>query len=154
MLFQKQFCGRPGYEQPWFPMLRSTWTMSFRRDLVGRVCFISSALGELNSETIEHQIEPDCPALDLTSSGVLDRIVAALEPYETVISDRLHGGLIAAMMRKKVVFLPVGYHKIRSFYETWLQCRPGSAYVSSQEELITKLSALQPPNSRPARAVL
>ena len=35
----------------------------------------------------------------------------------SLISDRLHGGLIAAlMMRKKVIFLPVGYHKIRSFF--------------------------------------
>jgi exopolysaccharide biosynthesis predicted pyruvyltransferase EpsI len=83
--------------------------------------------------------------LDLTFSDSLDRIIEVLEPHEVVISDRLHGGLIAAMMRKKVVFLPVGYHKIRSFYDTWLKCRPGIAYVSSQEELARKLSALQAP---------
>jgi exopolysaccharide biosynthesis predicted pyruvyltransferase EpsI len=59
-----------------------------------------------------------------------------------VISDRLHGGLIAAMMRKKVVFLPVGYHKIQSFYDTWLQKRPSIAFVSSSQELMGKISAL------------
>jgi len=62
-----------------------------------------------------------------------------------VISDRLHGGLIAAMMRKKVALLPVGYHKIRSFYDTWLQSRPGFVFVETQGELMTKLAALQPP---------
>jgi exopolysaccharide biosynthesis predicted pyruvyltransferase EpsI len=64
-----------------------------------------------------------------------------------VISDRLHGALIAAMMRKKVVLLPVGYHKNRSFYETWLRSRPGFAFVETQDELTAKLAGLQPPNA-------
>jgi exopolysaccharide biosynthesis predicted pyruvyltransferase EpsI len=100
-----------------------------------------------DAETIEHRIEPECPAFDLTLSNSLDQILAMLEPYEIVISDRLHGGLIAAMMRKKVVLLPVGYHKIQSFYDTWQKCMPGIAYVSSQEELSSKLSALQAPTA-------
>jgi exopolysaccharide biosynthesis predicted pyruvyltransferase EpsI len=83
----------------------------------------------------------------LTVSRPLDRIVAALDPYEVVISDRLHGALIAAMMRKKVVLLPVGYHKNRSFYETWLRSRPGFAFVETQDELTAKLAGLQPPNA-------
>jgi exopolysaccharide biosynthesis predicted pyruvyltransferase EpsI len=100
-----------------------------------------------DAETIDHHIAPECPAEDLTQSRSLDRIVAALEPYELVISDRLHGGLIAAMMRKKVVWLPVGYHKIQSFYDTWLQSRPGFAFVETQDELAAKLAVLQPPNT-------
>ncbi len=99
-----------------------------------------------DAETIDHGIDPGCAAADLTISQPLEQIIAALEPYEFVISDRLHGGLIAAMMRKKMVLLPVGYHKIRSFYDTWLQARPGMAFVETQEELITKLPALQSPN--------
>jgi exopolysaccharide biosynthesis predicted pyruvyltransferase EpsI len=100
-----------------------------------------------DSETIDHHIVPECPAEDLTVSRPLDRIVSALDPYEVVISDRLHGALIAAMMRKKVVLLPVGYHKNRSFYETWLRSRPGFAFVETQDELTAKLAGLQPPNA-------
>jgi exopolysaccharide biosynthesis predicted pyruvyltransferase EpsI len=100
-----------------------------------------------DAETIEHHIEPGCASADLTLSRTLDQIIAVLEPYEFVISDRLHGGLIAAMMRKKVVFLPVGYHKNRSFYETWLQSILGTAFVGTQEELMTALSTLRWPNS-------
>ena len=99
-----------------------------------------------DAETIDHHIEPECASADLTLSHTLDQIIAVLEAYEFVISDRLHGGLIAAMMRKKVVFLPVGYHKIRSLYDTWLQPRAGTAFVETQEELMTKLPALQSPN--------
>jgi len=98
-----------------------------------------------DAETIEHQIEPQCASADLTLSGALDQIIETLQPYELVLSDRLHGGLIAAMMRKKVAFLPVGYHKIRSFYDTWLHSNPGMAFVGAQEELV-KLSALHSPN--------
>jgi exopolysaccharide biosynthesis predicted pyruvyltransferase EpsI len=98
-----------------------------------------------DAETIDHGIEPGCASADLTLSTVLERIVAVLEPYEVVISDRLHGGLIAAMMRKKVLFLPVGYHKIRSFYDTWLASRQGMAYAATQGELAARLAALGPP---------
>src|SRR5262249_28420311 len=50
-----------------------------------------------DAETIEHHLEPGCPSQDLTLSETLDRVIAVLEPYEIVISDRLHGGLVAAM---------------------------------------------------------
>jgi len=82
----------------------------------------------------------------LTFVRPLKEIMATLAPYEFVISDRLHGGLIALMMRKKVVFLPVGYHKIESFYDTWLCSRPGANFAGTQEELAAKLPALQPPD--------
>ena len=100
-----------------------------------------------DAETIEHHIEPGCESADLTRSQPLEQIIAVLAPYEFVISDRLHGGLIAAMMRKKVVLLPVGYHKIRSFYETWLKSIPGTAFVGRQEELMSVLSTLHWPGT-------
>ena len=99
-----------------------------------------------DAETIDHQIDPDCNSADLTLSHPLDRVLSTLEPYETVISDRLHGGLIAAMMRKKVIFLPVGYHKIQSFYETWLHSNSGIAFVSMQDELTSRLGGLLSPD--------
>jgi exopolysaccharide biosynthesis predicted pyruvyltransferase EpsI len=98
-----------------------------------------------DAEAIEHDIALPCDSADLTRASGLDRIISALEPYEFVLSDRLHGGLIAAMMRKKVVFLPVGYHKIKSFYDTWLCSLPGNAFVGTQDELQPALSALEPP---------
>jgi len=37
----------------------------------------------------------------LTLAQPLEQIIATLKPFELVISDRLHGGLIALIMRKK-----------------------------------------------------
>jgi exopolysaccharide biosynthesis predicted pyruvyltransferase EpsI len=94
-------------------------------------------------ETIHNRIEFKCPSADLTLARPLDQITAVLEPYEFVLSDRLHGGLIALMMRKKVIFLPVAYHKIQSFFDTWLRIIPGTAFVQKQEELMPSLYRLQ-----------
>ena len=57
----------------------------------------------------------------------------------------MHGGLIALMMRKKVVFLPVAYHKTQAFYDTWLRSRPGSAFASTLDDLKAHLGALRSP---------
>ena len=40
------------------------------------------------------------------------------------------------MMHKKVIFMPVGYHKIKSFYSTWLKNEPGAAFVENQQQLL------------------
>jgi len=98
-----------------------------------------------DSETIEHGIHWPAPTLDLTLVGPLDEVIATLRPYEFVISDRLHGGLIALMMRKKVAFLPVGYHKIRSFFDTWLRSNAGAVYLDSEENLQDRLATLRTP---------
>lgn len=90
-----------------------------------------------DAETIDHGLTFDCPSADLSLSRPLDQIIATLDPFELVISDRLHGGLIALMMRKKVILLPVGYHKIKSFHSTWLKSEPGAAFVETQQQLLT-----------------
>jgi exopolysaccharide biosynthesis predicted pyruvyltransferase EpsI len=107
--------------------------------------FIKRALNA-DAETIDHGITFDGPSADLTLRNPLDQIIATLKPYEVVISDRLHGGLIALMMRKKTVLLPVGYHKIRSFYDTWLYSNSGAAFVDAQDDLRPRMIALQTPS--------
>ena len=85
--------------------------------------------------------------LDLTLARPLDEIVSTLTPYEFVISDRLHGGLIAAlMMRKKVIFLPVGYHKIRSFFGV-AAVEFGAAFIDGAEDLQNRLAGLRSTNT-------
>jgi len=99
-----------------------------------------------DAETIDHGIVPGCAAADLTLTLPLGEVIAALAPYAQVLSDRLHGGLIALMMRKPTVFLPVGYHKIRAFYETWLRGAASAAYVDRQADLSDALARLGPAN--------
>jgi exopolysaccharide biosynthesis predicted pyruvyltransferase EpsI len=97
-------------------------------------------------ENIVPHIETGWPSADLTLSRPLDEIIATLEPYEFVITDRLHGGLIALMMRKKVVFLPVAYHKVAAFYETWLRSNRGAAFAPDPAAARAKLPFLDWPD--------
>lgn len=46
--------------------------------------------------------------------------VRFLEPYAHVCSTRLHGGVMALLMGKKVTFFDNSYGKIRGLAETWL----------------------------------
>jgi exopolysaccharide biosynthesis predicted pyruvyltransferase EpsI len=98
-----------------------------------------------DTETIQHNIDFDCPSEDLTFRNPLGRIVDTLKQYDTVISDRLHGALISLMMRKKTVLLPVGYHKNRAFYDTWLYSIAGATFVETQAELQPRMVALETP---------
>lgn len=100
-----------------------------------------------DTESIEHGLGRDWPAGDLTLRGSLDDIVARLADYETVVSDRLHGGLIALMMRRKVILLPVGYHKIAAFHATWLASTPGVGFAATAGELDHLLATLAEPGT-------
>ena len=100
-----------------------------------------------DAETIDHGVTLDCASADLTLAQPLEMIIATLKPFELVISDRLHGGLIALMMRKKVILLPVGYHKIKSFHATWLKDEPGAAFAETQQQLLDALSNMRSPTT-------
>ncbi len=100
-----------------------------------------------DAETTDHGMSFDCPSADLTLTQPLDRIIATLNPFDRIISDRLHGGLIALMMRKKVILMPVGYHKIKSFHATWLKNEPGAAFVETQTQLLAASDALRSPTT-------
>lgn len=77
---------------------------------------------------------------DLTLESSIPGLLSALESCEYVVSDRLHGALVALMLGKKVVLLPVDYHKARSFYDTWLGDVPAIAFA---EDLRQARSALR-----------
>src|SRR5262249_29533510 len=111
----------------------------------GEGCFYIKRAPGGDIETIDHGIDFDAPRGDLTWELSLDVITETLAPYEYAVSDRLHGALIALMMRKKVILLPVGYHKTRAFWETWLAAGPGSASVDNPADLPARIGALQPP---------
>ena len=96
-------------------------------------------------ERTEHDLVPDGPVADLTYDLPLDAVLDYLRPIEWVVTDRLHGGLIALMMGKPVGLLPVSYHKTRAFYDTWLSDDPGVAFLTSSAELDAFRSSTRSP---------
>jgi exopolysaccharide biosynthesis predicted pyruvyltransferase EpsI len=109
------------------------------------IFFIKRKLGR-DAESLESSTAVDAPQADLTFENSLNEVVATLKRYEVIISNRLHGGLIALMMRKKTVLLPVAYHKSRSFYHTWLSSFPGVTFVETLDRLNAHIAAIQAPN--------
>ncbi len=66
---------------------------------------------------------------DVTFDLPLDDVVATLAPHGTVLSDRLHGAVIALMMGKRTGIMPVGYHKNAAYAATWLDGIPGVRFL-------------------------
>jgi exopolysaccharide biosynthesis predicted pyruvyltransferase EpsI len=75
------------------------------------------------------------PVSDPTHDQPLATIIEAIQPYRSIVSDRLHGSLISLMMRKRVAFLAGSYLKSKSFYETWLENLPGIRLIENNEQL-------------------
>lgn len=62
--------------------------------------------------------------------------------YQTVVTDRLHGHILAVMLEIPHLFLPNSYHKNQSFYETWTHTVPFCRFVSDAQEIPAALEAL------------
>jgi len=101
-------------------------------------------------ERSDHELVPDGPVADLTWDLPLEGVLDHLRPFRWVVSDRLHGGLIALMMGKRVGLLPVAYHKTRAFYDTWLRDDPGVTFLTSRADL----DAFRARAPEPSRAIV
>lgn len=89
-----------------------------------------------DDERVDHGLGlPEAKRGDPTYNLPVDEVIRALSPYRVILSDRLHGAIVALMLRKRTAILPIGYHKNRSFYETWLSGDRAIAYVDDRAGL-------------------
>ena len=52
---------------------------------------------------------------------VIKESVRFMNQYEIVLTDRLHGAILALLLDKEVIMADNSYHKNRSFFDIWLQ---------------------------------
>ncbi len=89
------------------------------------------------------QFHPDSPLLKqmdkpylqhrswgFTYSGILQ-----FQKYKSIVTNRLHGHILAVMMRVPHVFLANVYHKNQGFYETWTSELPYCRFVKDISEV-------------------
>jgi exopolysaccharide biosynthesis predicted pyruvyltransferase EpsI len=107
------------------------------------VYFIHRSSGR-ETESVAHGLGGNLSGSDLTYRTPRAEIISTLLPMDVVVADRLHGGLIAMMMGKKTILLPVGYHKIAAYYETWLSEFRNVRYCSTEAELEAAMQSLEP----------
>jgi len=68
--------------------------------------------------------------LDDHSEGLLRQAVRQVGRYRLVITDRLHGHVLCALLGIPHVILPVAYYKNESFYQTWTSQLPLCRFVN------------------------
>lgn len=76
-----------------------------------------------------------CQSGDLTYDYQLADVVRRISSYRCIMSDRLHGAIISIMMGKRTVMLPLAYHKMKAFYDTWFNGEPGIEYAYNRESV-------------------
>jgi pyruvyl transferase EpsO len=69
------------------------------------------------------------------SSVHLAEAIRLLERYDVVISERLHGHILACLLGIPSILLDNSYGKNKAFHETWLTGLPNSYFAGSPEEL-------------------
>lgn len=98
-------------------------------------------------EKVEHPIRIEADkSEDITFEKGIFSVIKTLEPYEKIVSDRLHGTLIASMLGKQTGLLPVAYHKNQSFYETWLSAIEGISFIDGEEDMNEFFRSKETPN--------
>jgi pyruvyl transferase EpsO len=80
-----------------------------------------------------------CKSWELLHSGCYQ-----FSQYRGLVTDRLHGHILAVMLKIPHLFLPNTYHKNKSFYATWTHSVPYCRFVQSPEEIPAALEALEP----------
>lgn len=63
-------------------------------------------------------------------------------PYGTIVTNRLHGHILAVLMGKPNVLLANAYHKNEAFYRTWTCRIPWAKFASRGSDLQTEFEAL------------
>lgn len=60
---------------------------------------------------------------------VVIKSVRWMKQYKIVLSDRLHGAILALLLDKELIMADNSYHKNRGFYEAWLRDRQKISFL-------------------------
>jgi len=70
-------------------------------------------------------ILPACRIWQKVSGLLIGRAVRLFEPHETIITNRLHGVILAALLNRKAIACDNSYGKISSYIDLWMKDLPG-----------------------------
>lgn len=73
----------------------------------------------------------------------LTRGLRVFEGVDAVITDRLHGHVLATLLGIPNVVMPDAHGKVRGLYETWTHQLPGCAFAENPAEAVDKLAQLR-----------
>jgi hypothetical protein len=82
------------------------------------------------------------PTFDPLAERWVDRGCAILARGRVVVTDRLHGHLLALLQDIPHVVLDNSYGKLRSVYDTWTHASPVAHWAESPDEALTTARGL------------
>lgn len=82
-------------------------------------------------------------AANALAQARLSRGLRVFDGVDAVITDRLHGHVLATLLGIPNVAIPDAHDKIRGLYETWTHRLPGCAFAENSTEALEKLATLR-----------
>jgi pyruvyl transferase EpsO len=82
-------------------------------------------------------------AADTLAKARLARGLRVFDGVDAVITDRLHGHVLATLLGIPNVVMPDAHGKIRGLYDTWTHRLPGCAFAESPDEALEKIAHLR-----------
>jgi exopolysaccharide biosynthesis predicted pyruvyltransferase EpsI/GT2 family glycosyltransferase len=85
------------------------------------------------------------PALGIwktVSDMLIQRGVALFAPHETIITDRLHAGILAALLQRQAIVYDNSYGKISTYFDCWMQGVPGIELRRAEAEQLDDVAEL------------
>ena len=83
------------------------------------------------------------PSQQILTANLLYLGIQQLSQYPLIITNRLHGHILALLLRRPNILLPNSYHKNQAFYHTWTHLDPDSQFCETPEQLLQSLNSLQ-----------
>jgi exopolysaccharide biosynthesis predicted pyruvyltransferase EpsI len=103
----------------------------------------------------EMRLSLNMPTADLMRAGIAGRpelsvrlVLNLIAARSLIVSDRLHGALLAALIGRHAILLPNAYHKNEAFTKTW--SIPGLVFAPTESEVRLRISEIlkEPPATR------
>ena len=77
----------------------------------------------------------------------VDAANSSLSRAACVVTDRLHGHLLAVLLGRATIVSDNNFGKVRAYYETWMEQLPTTAWVDNASEVAAALDRLVPQES-------
>ena len=78
---------------------------------------------------------------DRVARAKMQHAIRRLAKHATVVTDRLHGMILAQAIGKRVIALDNSTGKVASYFQTWSEMLPGVSIAASLEDAVRQASA-------------
>jgi len=94
---------------------------------------VESAVKEETVEQLSEQISGEVLKKDISTASTVSEFISLANYADYIYTDRLHGGILSAILKKDATLIENSYYKTRGVYEYSLSQYEGIEFVTSEE---------------------